>query len=165
MLKQFLNCRSRVLVAVLLLAIPLSAQPLPQNSTQPPTPGGVTVDPSAAPLQPGRDSQPQAAQPNPAPLPQAPTPVSPAPQQPQPKQPVSVPLGAAAAEQVQTAGGGASRPGGNAIAPMQQHRYRSLIIKLGAIAAAGIAIGTVTALSRSTPSVPPHSASAASPPR
>ncbi len=70
------------------------------------------------------------------------------------------PLGAAAAEQVRTAGGGASRPAGNAIAPVQQHQYHSLVIKLGLAAAAGIAAGTVYGLSRATSSTPPHSASA-----
>jgi hypothetical protein len=65
------------------------------------------------------------------------------------------PLGTAAAEKGQTAGGGASRPAGVAIAPAKQKRSRSLLIKLGAIAAAGAAIGTVYALSKGTSSTPP----------
>lgn len=161
MVTQSPRCKSSVPIAVLLIAISLSAEPLPQNSTQQPASGGVTVDPSAAPLQPSV-APPPGAQTNPTPLPQAPEPSAPAPP---PQPPTTAPLGAAAAEKVQTAGGGASRPAGNAIAPMQQHRYRSLVIKLGALAAAGIAIGTVTALSRATPSTPPHSASAALPTR
>jgi hypothetical protein len=64
------------------------------------------------------------------------------------------PLGTAAAEKGQTAGGGASRPAGVAIAPAKQKRSRSLLIKLGAIAAAGAAVGTVYALSKGTSSVP-----------
>jgi hypothetical protein len=64
------------------------------------------------------------------------------------------PLGTAAAEKGQTAGGGASRPAGVAIAPVKQKRSRSLLIKLGAIAAAGAAVGTVYALSRGTGSTP-----------
>lgn len=64
------------------------------------------------------------------------------------------PLGTAAAEKGQTAGGAASRPAGVAIAPAKQKRSRSLLIKLGAVAAAGAAIGTVYALSKGTSSVP-----------
>lgn len=64
------------------------------------------------------------------------------------------PLGTAAAEKGRTAGGGASRPAGVAIAPAKQKRSRGLLIKLGALAAAGAAVGTVYALSRGTGSVP-----------
>lgn len=64
------------------------------------------------------------------------------------------PLGTAAAEKGRTAGGGASRPAGVAIAPAKQKRSRGLLIKLGALAAAGAAMGTVYALSRGTGSVP-----------
>ncbi len=67
------------------------------------------------------------------------------------------PLGAAAAQQGVTAGGAASRPAGNAIAPAKQHQTRSLLLKLGMIAAAGAAIGAVVALSRGTSPVPPGS--------
>jgi hypothetical protein len=67
----------------------------------------------------------------------------------------SNPLGTAAAEKGQTAGGGASRPAGVAIAPAKQKKSKSLLIKLGAVAAAGAAIGTVYALSRGTSSTPP----------
>lgn len=64
------------------------------------------------------------------------------------------PLGTAAAEKGRTAGGGASRPAGVAIAPAKQKRSRGLLIKLGALAAAGAAVGTVYALSRGTGSTP-----------
>ena len=65
------------------------------------------------------------------------------------------PLGAAAAEAGVTAGGAASRPAGSAIAPTKQGQKRSLLIKLGLIAAGGAAIGAVYALSRGTSSIPP----------
>lgn len=65
------------------------------------------------------------------------------------------PVGAAAAEAGVTAGGAASRPAGSAIAPAKQGQRRSLLIKLGLIAAAGGALGAVYALSRGTGSVPP----------
>jgi type IV secretory pathway VirB10-like protein len=65
------------------------------------------------------------------------------------------PLGTAAAEKARTAGGAASRPAGVAIAPAKQKRSRSFLIKLGAIAAGAAAVGTIYALSRGTPSLPP----------
>lgn len=69
--------------------------------------------------------------------------------------PAQAPAGAAAAQTGPTAGGVASKPAGNAIAPAKQRQVRSLLIKLGAIAAAGAAIGTVVALSKGSPSTPP----------
>ncbi|MGI9101296.1 MAG: hypothetical protein ACR2IF_02515 [Terriglobales bacterium] len=68
------------------------------------------------------------------------------------------PLGAAAAQTGPTAGGAASKPAGTAIAPAKQKQMRSFLIKLGAIAAGGAALGAVVALSRGTPSVPPGAA-------
>lgn len=65
------------------------------------------------------------------------------------------PAGAAAAQEGPTVGGAASRPAGMAIAPAKQHQSRSLLIKVGAIAAGAIALGTVYALSRGSPSRPP----------
>ncbi|MCU1285219.1 MAG: hypothetical protein JWO13_1569 [Acidobacteriales bacterium] len=65
------------------------------------------------------------------------------------------PLGAAAAEKGVTRGGAASRPAGTAIAGTKQRQSRSLLIKLGAMAAAGAALGTVYALTKGTGSVPP----------
>jgi|SRR5262249_5846812 len=79
------------------------------------------------------------------------------PSAPQPKTEPAEPKGAATAEKVSTAGGAAAKPAGVAIAPAKQHRTRSLLIKVGALAAAGVAAGTVYALSRGTPSVPPGS--------
>jgi hypothetical protein len=65
------------------------------------------------------------------------------------------PLGTAAAESVQTTGVAASRPAGAAVAPAKQRRVRSILIKVGALAAAGVAIGTTMALSQGSPSKPP----------
>jgi cytoskeletal protein RodZ len=67
------------------------------------------------------------------------------------------PLGTAAAEKGVTQGGAASRPAGNAIAGTKQKQSRSFLIKMGAIAAAGVALGTIYALTRGTSSVPPGS--------
>lgn len=119
----------------------------PQNLPEEPQPQGPdqTV-PAATPAQ----QQPAAQQP-----PANPTPATQANQQPNQTEPV----GAAAAEKGRTAGGAASRPAGAAIAPAKQHQMRSLLLKLGAIAGVGAAVGIVYGLSRSTPSTPPGATS------
>ena len=75
-------------------------------------------------------------------------------QQPQQK---AEPNGTAVAPQIQTSGGAASKPAGVAIAPPKQRRVRSLLIKLGVLAGAGVAIGTVVGLSAASPSHVPNS--------
>jgi hypothetical protein len=65
------------------------------------------------------------------------------------------PLGTAAAEIGIASGTTASKPAGVAIAPAKQHQSRSLFIKLGALIGAGVALGTVMALSSGSPSRPP----------
>src|SRR5258708_5395851 len=135
------------------------AQPQPsQQSSQPSNQNrGTTVDPAQAPLQPvttypdASDNQQQEAPGATAPS-QAPASVTTLQDAPQPKKPPAEPVGAAAAEKVPTVGGAASRPAGAAIAPAKQRQTRSLLLKIGAIAAAGAALGTVYALSRGTPS-------------
>jgi hypothetical protein len=154
---------SAVLAAVLTLA-PLAAE-AQQQTTPPPdanppaqTPQtGTTVNPAQGPLEPvpGPDQNQLPA--NPQPQPQAQTPAA---QQPPatPQQPNQTePLGTATAPGVSTVGGGASKPAGTAIAPAKQRQYRSLMIKLGLIAAAGGALGAVYALSRGTSPTPPGS--------
>lgn len=111
-------------------------QPQQQSTTPAPAPQGVTSTTGT--------TQP------PDPLPNAPSQ-----DQSNAKQKDKAPLGAAAAEAGVTAGGAASRPAGSAIAPAKQGQKRSLLIKLGLIAAGGAAIGAVYALSRGTSSVPP----------
>jgi hypothetical protein len=73
--------------------------------------------------------------------------------------PQTEPQGAATAEKVATAGGAAAKPAGAAIAPAKQRQARSLLIKLGAVAAGAVAAGTIYGLSRATPSVPPGTGS------
>lgn len=75
----------------------------------------------------------------------------------QPQQQKPEPNGTAVAPQIQTSGGAASKPAGVAIAPPKQRRVRSLLIKLGVLAGAGIAIGTVAGLSAASPSHVPNS--------
>lgn len=171
---------STILVAALCLtpelasAVQQSAQPQPQSpstdqtaplqpqtqSQQPEQQGGTSVDPAKAPLQPittypdaptpQQDQQQTTTQP-------VTTTTEPAPQD---QQKPSEPVGAAAAEKAQTAGGAASKPAGSAIAPAKQHQTRGLLFKIGAIAAGGLAAGTVYALTRSTPSKPPGTTAA-----
>jgi hypothetical protein len=67
------------------------------------------------------------------------------------------PLGTAASEAGTASGAAASRPAGIAIAPAKQRQSRSLLIKIGALVGVGVAVGTVMALSSSSPSRPPNS--------
>lgn len=127
-------------------------QPADQNGVTPTkdqqnigtTQQSATPDPSKGPLKP-----------NEQPLPNAPS----ASQQQQTsqdqQQPTEAPLGAAAAQAAKTSGGAASKPAGTAIAPAKQRQSRSLLIKIGAIAAGAAAFGIVYGLTRGTPSVPP----------
>jgi hypothetical protein len=135
----------------------------PANRQQPPSPTGTSADPSQGPLEPlppSPESQeqqlpnfPSATQSQTTGTPQAP-PV-PMANAPAPQKPPSEPVGTATAERTPTAGGAASEPAGTAIAPAKQRQVRSLLIKLGAVAGAGVALGTVMALSKGTPSTPP----------
>lgn len=134
----------------------------PDGNPQPPAAQqnrGTTVDPSAGPLAPAP------AQPAPSQTPAQDTtqPATPQPQTEMQQKPTPAPepLGTAAAESVRTAGNSASKPAGEAVAPARQHRMRSMLIKLGAIAAVGVAVGSVAAMSRGTPSTPPNSSTTA----
>jgi cytoskeletal protein RodZ len=64
------------------------------------------------------------------------------------------PVGAAAAPYEPTMGIAASRPAGAAIAPAKQRRVRTILISLGVVAGAAIAVGSVAALSHGSPSRP-----------
>lgn len=127
-----------------------------------------TVDPTAGPKMPAPSGDlPETPEPatQTAPTP-TPTPAAPAPaparndqsssQQAQPQEP----LGTAAARRGNTAGGPASEPAGMAIAPAKQKQTRSLLIKIGAVAAAGAALALVYGLTRGTPSTPPGASTA-----
>jgi hypothetical protein len=142
------------------------AAPAGQNQPQQATPpSGTTVNPSEAPLAPvttypDASGTQQQQQPDATKAPAQ----SNLPEGPQPKKP-SEPVGAATAESVPTTGGAAAKPAGVAIAPAKQHQTRSWLIKVGAIVAAGAAVGTVYALSRGTSSTPPGANSPSAVPR
>jgi hypothetical protein len=135
------------------------AAPANQNQPQQPVSPGTSVNPSQGPLQPVTTypdaSGSQQDQPSPNAQPQATT----VPDAPKPKTQTE-PVGAATAESVPTTGGAAARPAGIAIAPAKQHQTRSLLLKIGAVAAAGAALGTIFALSHSTSSTPPGAGAA-----
>ena len=142
-----------LVVATVMCGMPEVVQAQQQDQQQ--QQSGTTVDPSKGPLQPipaqnqptdnnaqaPAESSTDASQATPPPQPKA---------EPQMQQP----LGAATAEGVATVGGAASRPAGEAIAPDKQRQRRSLLLKMGLIAAAGVAIGTVAGLSKGTSAKP-----------
>lgn len=92
-----------------------------------------------------------------APLPQQTQPPEPPPT-PQsdsaPQQSTTTPVGTAAAPSEKPVGVAGSRPAGAVIAPAKQRRVRTILISIGVIVGAGIAVGTVAALSHSSPSQP-----------
>lgn len=136
-----------------------TAPPAGQSQQQVPN-SGTSVNPSQAPLQPVTTYPDAAGAQQEQPSPDAnsaqtsPAQTTTLPEGPQPKKPTE-PVGAATAESVPTAGGAAAKPAGVAIAPAKQHQTRSLLIKVGAVLAAGAALGTIYALSHSTSPTPP----------
>jgi hypothetical protein len=147
-IKRFLNV---ILVGLLMAAVSLFAQPVLQNSQEP-----VQTQPARAPDGAPRPQQ-AAASPN-RELPDAPMPAQGAPQsQGDPSQaqnPSSAPSGAAAAKAAPAKGAPASRPVGAAIAPAKQRNRRSMLIKIGLVAGACVAVGSAVALSKASPSKP-----------
>jgi len=65
------------------------------------------------------------------------------------------PVGTAAAEAPTVSGVTAAQPAGVATAPAKQRRVRTLVIKVGALVGAGVALGTTLALTAGTSSKPP----------
>jgi hypothetical protein len=64
------------------------------------------------------------------------------------------PVGTAVAPYEKGIGVAASRPAGAVIAPAKQRRTRSFVIKVGLVIGAAVAVGTVVALSKASPSQP-----------
>jgi hypothetical protein len=149
-------CRTRILssaLAILLCCTPellfavtgQSAPPQNQQSTGTQAEAGQNAAPAPSTVPDAPQAQPQqppASQTNPASVQNS----AARPQEPE---------GTAAARAAKTIGGPASKPAGSAIAPAKQRQVRSLLIKIGAIAGAGAALGTVYALTRGSPSKPP----------
>jgi hypothetical protein len=80
-----------------------------------------------------------------------------------PQQPPTTPSGAAGAKAANAKGTPAALPAGAAVAPVRQRGHRSLLIKVGLLVGAGIAVGSVAALAAKSPGRPPGVSSAVHP--
>jgi hypothetical protein len=146
----------------------------PQSGSLAPDAGATSLTSQPQPAQPSRDQLPDSPDPLQSTTPgqsntgqsnaapsnpdQAqPSPVAPANPQQTPQGKTQQPAGAAAAEVESTTGDAAYKPAGAAIAPAKQKRRRMLLIKISALLGAGVAIGSVAALSSASPSRPPGS--------
>jgi hypothetical protein len=142
------------------LVLTLMGIPEMVSAQQPATPDQQQSQPSNGPASPVAEPPAVNTQENtaPAPQPQAQAnelPNSPGTTRSTQTRSTEKPLGTAAAEIGIASGTTASKPAGVAIAPAKQHQSRSLLIKLGAVIGAGVALGTVMALSSGSPSRPP----------
>ena len=147
-------CRS-LLIFVLSAAMVAFADPLPQDAPGP----KVLDDHNAQQATANPNDHNIASASNSGELPDAPTPAQPVQQSQQDtsqqQTPNPMPSGTAGAKAPTVRGAPASRPIGAAIAPTKQKQHRSLLIKTGLVAGAAIAVGTVFALSKGSPSRPP----------
>jgi hypothetical protein len=92
-----------------------------------------------------------------------PLPEAPQPQSVDKQQPTQAPSSAAGAKAASPKGAPVAQPVGAAVAPAPQHSHRSLLIKIGLVAGAAVAVGTVVGLSAGSPSRPPGTAAASRP--
>lgn len=131
---------------------PQSQQAQDTSSAQPQSSDGGPGKPAVTTPQPGASSDPDAATLSQTAngARQAGTPQI-APEQ---QQNTTQPVGTAAAPYEKPAGAAVSRPAGAAIAPGKQKRRRSFLIKVGLVVGAAVAVGTVVALSKASPSRP-----------
>lgn len=150
-----------------------TATPAPQNAqqnnAQQTTPATTTAAPAPDSTKPAQDTTPKtennASDPNYVPAPTEVLPNAPSTEAQNTASSTNQtkdqqPLGTAAAKEGATVGGAASKPAGTALAGVKQKQSRGLLIKVGAALAAGAALGTVYALSRSTSPVPPGTSTA-----
>jgi hypothetical protein len=150
--------------AIVTVAAQQAAVPGGENSTRVAAPLVAKVEPPVAlgelpdslPDSPGTvaaksNENPQQQNGNPPSSSQSQTPSSQSQSQPSGQKPV----GTAAAEAPDTSGIAASQPAGIAMAPAKQRRTRTLVLKMGAIIGAGVAVGSVVALTAATSSKPP----------
>ena len=154
-----------LLVFLLSTALAVSAELLPQSQQSSDT---SQPTPQASPNETRATNHPGTGETNTDPsisattgeLPDAPTPAQPSQQNAesssiQAQNPSSVPSGAAGAKAPTVRGAPASRTVGAAIAPAKQRQRRSLLIKVGLVAGACVAVGSAFALSKASPSKPP----------
>jgi predicted lipid-binding transport protein (Tim44 family) len=115
-----------------------SGMPLLASPQQSSDPG------AAAPQQPAAQPQPTNSLPD---APQAQTSSS--------QQQAPAPSGTAGAKAAPVKGAPVAQPTGAAIAPAQQRGHHSLLVKVGLLAGAGIAVGAAVGLAERSPSRPP----------
>jgi predicted lipid-binding transport protein (Tim44 family) len=84
-------------------------------------------------------------------------------QTPSSQQPATVPSGVAGAKAPNVKGAPVAQPAGAAVAPVRQRGHRSLLIKLGLLAGAGVAVGSVVTLSERSPARVPGASAATHP--
>ncbi len=147
---------ARTVCGLLIVVLSGAAEPLLAQQSSAPQSSGQTQNPPQPPIElpdsPGRSTQ-QA----PPPAQQTPEQTGAQPNGSTPQSNAPQPSGTAAAPSVRVTGGAASQPAGVAIAPPKQRQIRSLLIKLGFLAGAGVALGTVAALTAGSPSHVPGS--------
>lgn len=125
------------------------SQSVTARTNQPEVPESKTAEPEsgtslAEPVSPGNPAHvPSQAQ-------SQPVPAASEPQESTPPRPV----GTAAAPYEKTTGVAASRPAGAVIAPAKQKRARIILIRVAIVVGAAVAVGTVVALSKASPSRP-----------
>lgn len=171
-MKTTVDLQIRVIVTLVAMALLLqpaalaAEQPAPNSGQQtveaPPSPTPPDGIETAAPAAPPSDQLPDSpgalqSQTNDGMQPQSDGQQAPQPPQQEPQNKPHEPVGTAAAEWMPLTGVAASRPAGAALAPAKQRRARSVLIKVGALVGAGVAVGTVMALSAGSPSKPPGS--------
>jgi len=128
---------------------PITPEQTPLIAELPDSPGATLAKSQPPPaLQNASEQSPSIAPQEQASQQQPPQPPS---SQPSPQRPV----GTAAAEPTHANGIAASQPAGVAVAPMKQRRVRTIVIRVGAIVGAGVAVGSVAALTMGTSSRPP----------
>jgi len=162
--RRYSNCFSvALLITAFLIAseMPLLADPPQSSQSSPASQKHDDSLPDAPQIQLAQAQPPQnqPAQTQPAQTPTEQTQSA----QPQVQQPASVPAGAAGAQAANAKGAPVAQPAGAAVAPVRQRGHRSLLIKVGLVAAGAIAVGAVVALSKSSPSRPPGAAEAIRP--
>jgi hypothetical protein len=150
-----MNRKMTGVAGCLLIFVSTTAEPLLAQQTTPPPQGSAPAQ--QTPASPSTMQPPIELPDNPGSTVQNPPaqnqPANPPGQTQKPQQP----SGTAVAPEVRPSGGAASKPAGVAIAPPKQRQIRSLLIKFGFLAGAGVAIGTVVGLSAASPSHVPNS--------
>lgn len=129
--------------------MPLLASPQQSSDSNTPAP----QQPAAQPQPEQTEAEPQqAAQPQTNSLPDAPQAQT---QTPAAQQQTQTPSGTAGAKAATVKGAPVAQPTGAAIAPARQRGHHSLLLKVGLLAGAGIAVGAAVALAEASPSRPP----------